>query len=95
MIDISLLNIIGVAIVGNMVAHWFLPIQGVKDKFIGSFAHLPFLQSLLMTFNCSKCTSFWLSLVFFHDLLAAALASLLGLIINFIIDYIQDWYESE
>lgn len=93
MIEVSLLNIIGAAVVGNMIAHWFSPIQGVKDRVIKLFIRIPLFYQLINSLNCSKCTSLWLSLIIFQDVFAAALASFVGLIINFVIDYIGNWYE--
>ncbi len=93
MIEINLVNILGIAVIGNMIAHWYQPGQSVKDRFIGLFDNIPFLRYPLTVLQCSKCASFFVSLIFFQDLLAAALTSLVGLIINFIIDYIDNWYE--
>lgn len=93
MIEINLVNILGIAVIGNMIAFWYTPIQSVKDRFIGFFDNIPLLRYPLTVLQCSKCASFVVSLIFFQDLLAAALTSLVGLIINFIIDYINNWYE--
>tara|TARA_S200002703_G_C3782970_1_gene241315 strand:- start:466 stop:726 length:261 start_codon:yes stop_codon:yes gene_type:complete len=83
MIEVNLVNLIGVAVMGNMLAYWFTPIQGIKQKFINLFSFLPFIDKL---FNCSKCTSFWFGIILFFDLPAAALCSFLGFLIYIIID---------
>jgi hypothetical protein len=96
MIEINLLNILGTAVLGNMIAHWYLPIQPAKRAFIKFFTFLPFIStSLDKALNCSKCSSFILGIALFLNIPAAALVGLLGLIINFIIDYINYWYERE
>jgi fluoride ion exporter CrcB/FEX len=100
-------NIIGIAILGNMIAHWFLPIQGAKRSFIGGLSTISaFLYTLTdKVLNCSKCMSFWLYITFqvgnlFSDLfllpeilISAALCSYIGYLINFSIDKIENWYE--
>ena len=100
-------NIIGIAILGNMIAHWFLPIQGAKRSFIGGLSTISaFLYTLTdKVLNCSKCMSFWLYITFqvgnlFSDfilfpeiLIGAALCSYIGYLINFSIDKIENWYE--
>lgn len=90
MIEISLLNILGVAIIGNMVAHWFQPIQGVKNKLVDWLGGASPISTLL---TCSKCCSFWLGFLMFFSLPIAAVTSLLGFLINHLIDRIDFWYE--
>ena len=41
-------NIIGIAILGNMIAHWFLPIQRAKRSFIEG---LSTISALLYTLS--------------------------------------------
>lgn len=102
-------NIIGIAILGNMIAHWFLPIQRAKRSFIEGLSTISALLYTLSdkVLNCSKCMSFWLFLTFqvgylFSDftfillpeiLIGAALCSYIGYLINFSIDKIEAWYE--
>lgn len=92
MIEITFINIIGTAIMANLIAHWFLPIQGVKGKLSEFFVYtrLPFLAEIL---NCSKCASLWLGFIFFFDPFAAALTSLVGYLINHLIDRVEEWYK--
>lgn len=87
MIDITLFNIVGLSILGVMIAFWYQPIQTTKTKILSK---LPFL---LRVFECSKCTSFVLGLIIFQNLLAAALCAFIGYVIGFIINYIENWYE--
>lgn len=94
MIDINIINIVGVACLGLFIAHFYHPIQKAKEYFIRLFTFLPFLhRSMDIALNCSKCTSFLLGLLFFWDLPAAALASVIGYILNHIVDRIEHWYE--
>jgi len=93
MIATSISSIIGTAILGNFIAHWFSPIQEVKRRFFNLLSFIPFINYLEEALNCSKCSSFWLSLIIFQDLFIAAITSLLGYLIQFLIDYIQCWYE--
>jgi len=90
----SIINILGIAVIGNMAAYWFQPIQATKRRFIGLFTRLPFLFDLLdKALNCSKCMSFWVYLIICQDVIGAALCSFVGYLINFSIDKIQSWYE--
>ena len=91
MIDINILNILGVSILGTMTAFWYSPIQGAKDRLL---TFLPFSSLTTEVFNCSKCSSFILGLIFFWNIFAAGLCALVGFIIQFIIHYIEYWYES-
>lgn len=92
----KIIDIIGIAVLGNMIAYWFLPIQPAKRKLIGLIAILPFFHKAAdKAFNCSKCMSFWLFLIVSAgDIIAAALCSLVGYLINYTIDKTQAWYES-
>jgi hypothetical protein len=94
MIDINIINIVGVACLGLFIAHFYQPIQKVKEWFINLLSFLPFLhRSLDIALNCSKCSSFILALVLFWDLPAAAFASVIGYVLNHIVDRIEHWYE--
>ena len=86
MMDI-IIQLIGVAVLGNMVAHWFGPIQVVKD--------LIKLEKIRFgwVLNCSKCMSFWLGVAIFQNIYLAAVTSLLGWSINWYLDIIDNWYE--
>ena len=94
MIDITIINIIGVACLGVFIAHFYKPIQSVKEWCINLFSFLPFLhQGLNTALNCSKCSGFILGIFLFWDLPAAAFTSVIGFILNHIIDRIEHWYE--
>jgi len=90
----NILNIIGIAVIGNMIAYWFLPIQSTKRRFIDLFSKIGSFHSVLdKALNCSKCMSFWVYLIIYHNVIGAALCAFIGYVINFTIDKIQSWYE--
>ena len=91
MIEISILNILGVAIISNLIAFWYSPLQSTKDKLL-DFLNI---SSIKIVFNCSKCLGLVIGLVMFYNIFAASLCALLGFIITFIINYIEDWYERD
>ena len=92
----KIINIIGIAVLGNMIAYWFLPIQPAKRWVIEKTKPSSLIYDLLnKALNCSKCMSFWLFLIVSAgDIIAAALCSLVGYFINYTIDKTQAWYES-
>jgi hypothetical protein len=90
----NIFNLIGIAVIGNMIAYWFLPIQAAKRRFIELFTFTPFFHKAIdKALNCSKCMSFWVYLIVCQDVVLAALCSFVGYLINFTIDKIQFWYE--
>jgi len=90
----KILDIIGIAVIGNMVAYWFLPIQKTKRRLIDLIAIIPFFHKAVdKAFNCSKCMSFWIFLIVGQDVIGAALCSFVGYLINYTIDKTQAWYE--
>ena len=97
MLEVNIFNILGVAVLGNMISHWYEPIQAPKRWAIRLVTKLlPFTfirHSVERALKCSKCSSFILGLLSFWELPAAALSAFLGLVINWSIDYIQDWYD--
>lgn len=90
MIEVNLFNIVGLAVIGVMIAFWYEPLQSTKRYLIDL---LPFSSLTGKVFNCSKCSSFILSFAIYWDITAAALCAFIAYVINFIIDYIQSWYE--
>jgi len=90
MIEFSLINMLGIAIISNMWTHWFTPIQNIKNK-IGDFLSRS-LAIVSPFFSCSKCVGFWSGLLFFHSLPEAALTSFIAFLINHIIDRVESWY---
>jgi hypothetical protein len=90
MISISVFNIIGVAVLGVMIAFWYTPIQKPKRYLINLLpSHVNFIGEV---FSCSKCSSFILGIILFQNIFIAALCAFIGFVINFLIDYINEWY---
>jgi len=99
----TIITIIGIAVVGNMAAHWFLPIQGVKSKLISILSFSNFLYTYAnKLLNCSKCMSFWLAISYFSlisvisvpdMIIYSALCSYIGYLINTSINFIEAQYE--
>ena len=80
-----MIKIIGLAVLVNMFAHWFQPIQWVKNK-VGWY-RLPEMFSFL---NCTKCLGFWTGLAVTQNLFEAATISLLAYCIDNLIYYIDN-----
>ena len=94
MIEITIYNILGVAIIGVMVAFWYTPIQRTKGRFVNLFKGSSTLhRNVDLIFNCPKCFTFILSLLLFQHLLTAALTSFIAFVIGHTIDRIERWYE--
>ena len=87
-----ILNILGIAILGNMIAWSFTPIQPAKRKLI-SFLPRNLSSYVDELFSCSQCVSFWLYLIVFQDIIVAAIAGFIGLVVNLLYDLIKSWYE--
>lgn len=83
------LQLIGVGVIGNMIAHWFGPIQAIKDWL--SIRELRFGWVV----SCSKCMSFWTGVFVFQDIYLAAISGLLGWSINWYLDIIDNWYTKD
>lgn len=92
----KLIEILGISVLGVMIASWYTPIQRPKRWLIHQTRYLSSIlnKGLDTALNCSKCTSFILFLVISHgDVIGAALCSFMGYLIGFYIDKIQTWYE--
>lgn len=81
-----MIEIVGIAILVNMLTHWFTPIQSVKYKVVDK---LPLWIGKL--FLCSKCAGFWFGWIYFQDPILAALTSFTSYVIDFLIYQIEIW----
>ena len=79
-----MIEILGLAVIANLITHWFEPIQGIKQ---GMVDKLPLW--LGKPFICAKCAGLWLGLLITLDPLSAALTSLTSYLIENIIYYIE------
>lgn len=87
-----ILNIVGAAIIGNLVTHWFTPIEKPKRWIISKLPNNYIRNAIDTLFHCSKCFTLWFSMIVFKDVFAAVTASFLAYIFNHIIDRIEEWY---
>jgi hypothetical protein len=80
-----ILEIIGLAVIANLLTHWFEPLQSIKYVLIEK---LP--QWLQTPFICSKCAGLWIGLAYFLNPIYAALVSLSAYLIDYLIFYIDN-----
>jgi hypothetical protein len=80
----NLIEFAGIAIVVNMVAHWYKPIQGFKSQIVDK---LPLWVA--MPLICSKCLGFIFCLVWYQNLPMAALLSFVSYVIENAIYFID------
>lgn len=81
-----MIEILGIAILCNMLTHWFEPIQKIKYKVVD---RLPLWIGKV--FLCSKCAGFWVGLIYFQDPITAAILSLTSYLIDNLIYKIEIW----
>ena len=79
-------EIVGIAILCNMLTHWFEPIQSVKYKVVD---RLP--MWIAKPLLCSKCAGFWVGLIYFQNPILAAITSLTSYLIDNLIYNIELW----
>lgn len=82
-----MIEVIGLAILGFMISDWFAPIQIIKDEL--AVYSWPYIGGALY---CSKCCSFWLTLIVLHNIYLAAIAALISYIIKFVVNKIEEYY---
>jgi|LakMenE01Jun11ns_1017448.scaffolds.fasta_scaffold9529883_2 hypothetical protein len=80
-----ILEIIGLAVIANLLTHWFEPLQSIKYVLIEK---LP--QWLQTPFICSKCAGLWIGLAYFLNPIYAALVALSAYLIDNLIYYINN-----
>ena len=89
-----IIKILGLAVISNLFAHWFRPIQGPKNWILNRiFPNTLFGKLVQELGNCSKCVGLWFSFVVLQDILAASLVSFIAYIFNHIIDRVEEWYQ--
>jgi len=82
-----MIEILGLAVMGVMIASWHSVIQGLKDLLKLENYRYGWVLS------CPKCVSFWLGLAVTQDIFKASIIAFLGFLISHIIDRIDLWYE--
>ena len=93
MIEITIYNIITIAIGAVFIASFYQPIQPIKNRLLSKLPDNTIGRSLITALNCSKCTGFLLSLIVFLDLQAALLTCIVAYVLSHAIDRIEAWYE--
>ena len=81
-----MVEVLGIAILCNMLTHWFEPIQSVKYKVVD---RLP--MWIAKPFLCSKCAGFWVGLIYFQNPILAAITSFTAYLIDNIIYSVELW----
>ena len=82
-----MIEIVGIAILCNMWSHWFQPIQKVKHLLLDG--RIP--DWMYPIFVCSKCTGFWVGLIYFQNPILAAITSLVSYLVDNLIYSIEIW----
>ena len=80
-----MIEVLGIAVLCNMLTHWFTPIQGIKQRMLDK---LPLW--LGTPFICSKCAGFWFGSLYFLDPLMGALTSLAAYLVDNLIWFIEE-----
>lgn len=93
MIEVTIYNIITVAIGSVFIASFYQPIQPLKNRLLSKLPDNTIGRSLTVAFNCPKCTGFNVSLIVFFDLQAALLTCIVAYVLSHVIDRIEAWYE--
>ena len=90
-----LVNLLGIALFANWLTWWFTPLeplrQGIVNKVVrwGTKYNIWWPQSLLPVLFCSKCISFWSTLIWSKNLSYALITSFLAIVIQYILKYVE------
>lgn len=93
MIEVTIYNILGIAVGSIFFTNFYTPIQDTKNWLLEKLPNNRLGSSCRTIVNCPKCFSLILSLCLFWDILAAVLTSLTAYFINHLIDRVEAWYE--
>lgn len=75
-----MIELLGLAVLGVMIAEWFTPIQWLKNYF-----KLYNYKATSWLF-CVKCCCFWLGLIITFNLASAGVVCIFGYTISYLID---------
>jgi hypothetical protein len=75
-----MIELLGLAVLGVMIAEWFAPIQWLKNYF------KLYNYKLTSWLYCCKCVCFWLGLAITFSLVSSAIISIFGYTISYLID---------
>ena len=82
-----MIELVGAAVLAVMFAHWFTPIQVIKEYLGANEVRFGWVL------DCPKCVGFWGSLLYFHDPFKAGIVALLAFLISHLLDRIDYFYE--
>jgi hypothetical protein len=75
-----MIELLGLAVLGVMIAEWFQPLQIIKNYFkLYNYKATSWLY-------CVKCCSFWLGLAVTFSLVKAGVVCIFGYTISYLID---------
>jgi hypothetical protein len=75
-----MIELLGLAVLGVMIAEWFQPLQWIKNYFkLYNYKATSWLY-------CVKCCSFWLGLAVTFNLASAGVVCIFGYTISYLID---------
>ena len=80
-----ILEIIGLAVIANLITHWFEPLQSIKYVLIEK---LP--EWMQKPFICAKCMGLWVGTIYFLNPIYGAIVSLTAYIIDYLIFWIDN-----
>ena len=93
MIEITIYNILSVAVGSIFITSFYTPIQNTKNRLLDKLPDNYLGQSCQTLLSCPKCFSFIFSLLVFWSIQAAVLTSILAYFINHVIDRVEEWYQ--
>lgn len=78
-----MIDLLGLAVLGVMLAEWFTPLQYFKNKLkLYKYKATSWLY-------CVKCVSFWLALIVTLSLVKASVVCIFGYTISYLIDKME------
>lgn len=93
MIEVTIYNILGIAVGSIFITSFYTPIQGIKNRLLDKLPDNTLGRSCQTILSCPKCLGFIFSLFMFWDVIAAVLTSMLAYFINHLIDRVEEWYQ--
>jgi hypothetical protein len=80
----TIIQVLGLASLSVMFAWWFEPLQWVKTSL------QLYKYNWLVYLYCSKCISFWVSLLWFQNLFLAAFTAVITFCLDNLITFIDE-----
>jgi len=92
-IEVTIYNMISVAIGAVFISSFYQPIQPLKNWLLDKLPDNTVGRSFLYAFSCPRCLAFNFSLIVFIDLQAALLTCIIAYLLNHLIDRVEEWYQ--